>query len=521
MRNRVVAMILSTIMIMTAIFSLTAAFASEPEKKTLTVWMELNTKVADHVTNYNQLSVFQELEKRTGIHIEFIHPPVGQTKEQFNMIVASGDLPDLMYYSWKSVPGGPAKMIEDGVIIDIANAVDQYAPNYKAIMEKDSSVAKDGLLDDGSMYMMPFLKLDIEARQTRGFIFRGDWLDKLGLEEPTDIASWYKMLKAFKTQDPNGNGKEDEIPFVSIGTEGVYQIASAFGVLVDWFIDPETGKVEYGPVQPVFKDYLTTLNQWFEEGLIDPEYLVTDDTSFNAKMTNEIGGAFYGKPSGNLGKLMNTMVKINPEYELRPAKYIAMEDGYVYNPNRGAIQPVTDSGFAITTSCKDIESALKWCDYQYGEEGVRLMNFGIEGESYTMIDGYPTYTDLIMHNPDGLTPDQAVARNTATFGTSTLYDSRYYLQILALEQQKQCIEKWKQSDTSLMVPDVTPTAEESAEMANVMNSIKTYVDEMVFKFIAGQEPLDNFDTFVNNIQNMGLDTAKKIEQTAYERYMNR
>lgn len=47
---------------------------------------------------------------------------------------------------------------------------------------------------------------------------------------------------------------------------------------------------------------------------------------------------------------------------------------------------------AITSSCKNPELAIEWCDYWYGEEGYYLLNFGVEGESYDMVDGKPVYT---------------------------------------------------------------------------------------------------------------------------------
>lgn len=68
------------------------------------------------------------------------------------------------------------------------------------------------------------------------------------------------------------------------------------------------------------------------------------------------------------------------------------------------------------------------------------------------------------------------------------------------------------------MPPVTPTSEESREYSAIMNEINTYRDEMVLKFIFGTESLDNFDTYVKNIENMGLDRALEIQRAALERY---
>jgi putative aldouronate transport system substrate-binding protein len=148
-----------------------------------------------------------------------------------------------------------------------------------------------------------------------------------------------------------------------------------------------------------------------------------------------------------------------------------------------------------------------------------LMNFGIEGESYSMVDGYPTFTDLIFNNPDGLTPDQAVAiYNSTSPGSSMVYDKRYYEQILVLPQQKEALKRWSSADASLQLPPITATADESSKLSTIMNDIYTYRDEMIFRFIMGQEPIENFDKYVQNIKDMNIDEALKIQQAALERY---
>ena len=114
-----------------------------------------------------------------------------------------------------------------------------------------------------------------------------------------------------------------------------------------------------------------------------------------------------------------------------------------------------------------------------------------------------------------------VAKYATTFGASTIYDSRYYNQILTLPQQKEAIKIWADADTSLILPAILPTVEESSRLAALTNEINTYAAEMFNKFIMGQEPLDNFDQYLEQIKNMGVDEAIAIQQGAYDRYLNR
>ena len=95
----------------------TEEFSYPMSGKELTYWCELNTNVSANYTNMGDTPFGQGLMERTGVTITYLHPPTGQLNEQFNLILADGDLPDIMEYTWQSYPGGPQKAIEDGNMI--------------------------------------------------------------------------------------------------------------------------------------------------------------------------------------------------------------------------------------------------------------------------------------------------------------------------------------------------------------------------------------------------------------------
>ena len=82
----------------------------------------------------------------------------------------------------------------------------------------------------------------------------------------------------------------------------------------------------------------------------------------------------------------------------------------------------------------------------------------------------------------------------------------------------QCIDEWGKNGHDWFMPLITPTAEESADLARIMTDIETYRTEMTYKFITGQESLDNFDAFVEQIKSQGIDDAIEIQQAALDRY---
>ena len=193
------------------------------------------------------------------------------------------------------------------------------------------------------------------------------------------------------------------------------------------------------------------------------------------------------------------------------------EMGYIENPFSGR------ASVAITTSCKDVERAARLMDWAYGEEGHMYFNFGTEGESYTMVDGYPTYTDEILKNPKGLPVSQAMsAYIRGNYNGPFVQDVRYLEQYYTLDEQRQTPIVWGECNGAAhTMPPITPTSDESKEFSTIMNEINTYRDEMILKFIFGTESIDNFDTYVKNIDNMGLARALEIENAALDRYNSR
>jgi len=102
---------------------------------TLSYWCPMSSNVSATMKTFGEIAAYKELEKRTGIHLEFQHPPLNQETEQFNLLTASGKYPDVIEYNWLSnAPGGPARFVKDGVIIRLNEQIDKYAPNLRRVL---------------------------------------------------------------------------------------------------------------------------------------------------------------------------------------------------------------------------------------------------------------------------------------------------------------------------------------------------------------------------------------------------
>lgn len=504
--------------------------ATTEAKKPITIkyWVDMpSDKVAPVYKNMAEIEMYKELENRTGVKVEFLHPPAGQANEQFNLMIASRDLPDVIERDFSNTgtggyPGGPEKAIADGVIIKLNDLIDKHSPNLKKLLTENKDYDKLAKTDNGTYFTYPFIRGDDSLMVFYGPQFRKDWLDELGLAVPETIDEWYTVLKTFKDK------KKVEFPFSFRQNPGSGAndlgvgdgLSGAWGVGRGFYL--EDGKIKYGPIEAGYKEFLKTMNIWFNEKLIDPDFASQDLKTFRAKVTDNKVGAFLGYTGGGMGYFYDLVKAQNPTFTLVGAPNPTLVKGEKSHFGQKD-WPVSNACAQITTTNKNPEETAKWLDYGYGEEGHILFNFGIEGKSFELKDGYPKYTDFIVKNPEG--KSMALAMSTymrSHYNGPFVQDKKYFEQFLKYPDQLKAVETWAGSSTfDRRVPKITATPDESTQLATIMNEINTYVDEMFLKFVMGQEPIEKFDGYVEQIRKMKIDEALTIQQSALERYNKR
>ena len=110
--------------------------ADESNPLTLKIWSTMGDTIANDIKDFNDILAFQEMEERTGIHIEWEHAVSGQDTEASNLMLASRDLPDLIRNNIGSEGKEAIKYVQDDVIIDISPYM-EYAPNFKGILDEN------------------------------------------------------------------------------------------------------------------------------------------------------------------------------------------------------------------------------------------------------------------------------------------------------------------------------------------------------------------------------------------------
>ncbi|RAV06431.1 ABC transporter substrate-binding protein [Paenibacillus sp. YN15] len=494
-----------------------APASSKPaEPISLSYWVGLQPNTARSLKDYNESLFYQELEKRTGVKVSFQHPAVGTEKEQFNLLIASGKLPDVIEYNFTTYSGGPEKAISDKVIIPLNDLIDKHAPNLKKYLEQNPDLKKELTTDEGNMYVFPALGVG-NTDVTSGLMIRKDWLDELGLAVPETIDEWTNVLRQFKEK------KGAATPLTFALTEfNSDRFNGAYGIGAGFY--QENGKVKYGPYEPAYKDYLALLHSWYKEGLLDPDFATQDAKSKNAKATNGSAGAFPGFIGSSMGVYLDSMK--GKSYDLAATQHPVLKKGEEPRFFTAATQYRGDGSAAITPANKHPVETVKWLDYLYSDEGNLLKSFGVEGTTYKMENGYPKYTDLIVNNPEKLSIGDAMAKylRVAAPAPGFVGDDRYTEQYYSFQQQKDAVviyNKYFDNLAETRLGRITETPDEGQELSSIMAEINTYRQEMFLKFIMGGESLNNFDKYIQQLKNMKVERAISIKQAALERYNKR
>jgi len=491
--------------------------------KSFIYWCELPSTIASKVQTLEDTPFYQELEKKTGIKITFVHPPLGQAAEQFKLMVASNNMYDLVEYYWFNYPGGPAKAIEDGTILKLNDYIDRYAPNLKKVISESELAEvyrKGSMTDNGDFFAFPSLNTG-DCRTFGGLIIRKDWLDELGLEVPETIDEWTLVLRAFKEKKGAEAPLTGLAPYFLVGGNA---FNSAYNIGKGLYLDGDM--VKFGVLQPEFRAYVQQMRDWYKEGLLDRGFITVDKKIVASNMTTGKSGAciaFIGKEMGSYLEQM----KNDPTYDLVAAPYPVKNKG---EKSRFVAMEgdVTSTYLAISSSCKDPITATKWIDFWYSQEGYMFLNFGIEGVSYNMVDGKPVYTDLILNNPDGLTISEALGMYTrASAPAPGINQAPEYLeQFYPYPQQKEAMKLWAECTAEARKTELPKSLmyslEENEECTALETDINTYCEEMVLKFIIGEEPMERFDDFIQQFKTkFNVERYVAVKQAAYDRYRNR
>lgn len=472
-------------------------------------------------TDWNGLMLWDEYEKMTNIHIEWVDQvPFASLAEKRNLVLAGGDYTEAFFTSHMPI-SDLIKYGNEGVFLPLNDLIDKYAPNLKKIFEQYPAIEKGAMTPDGKIYSFPtIVDPEFASGLTGGKIWLNkEWLDKLQLTEPKTTDDFYNMLKKFKEGDPNGNGKADEIAFAPYwmpAAEGYLRGAWGLGNrgahAGNFDIDPETGNVRFIPIDDNYKELLQFMNKLYTEKLIDTNVYTPDQAKYIAEGTKGVYGAMWG---------------VDPSTTIKSDQYIGApalqgpNGDHLYS-NIAAPQLWT-GGLILTDKVKNPEALVRWMDHFYGEEGGKMFFMGFKDVTYTEnADGTVQFIDEIKNNPDGLNLDQAVSKYLTWPGGGYpgIVRQKFFQGAEGSAASIAATDKLKAYFPEEVWPPFSYTDEENEIFIARSTDIETYVAEMQAEFITGKKSFSEWDKYVKTIQGMGLDEYIGVFTKALERYNN-
>lgn len=491
---------------------------------TLSYWIITSFGASSGISSWNEHHGLLKVQELTGVHLDITEHNMVSAAEQFNLMIASNDLCDIIVGFESNYSTGADNAIEEEeLIIDLKDYI-EYAPIYGQLLEVDPDWQADMETDGGHLASFKMLYTE-DQWVNQSITIRGDWLNELGMDMPVTYDDYHEVLKAFKSE-------YDPAYCLNIGTSlgnswfepgfGIAVSASGYASANDFYV--EDGVVYSGYDSDRFKDYLTMLHAWYEDGIISSDYVSVGnleffENDFSAYASAGEFGCIMG-PAGLLS--LYASMSDDPDFEFIGSTLPRNneDETLTYLSERS----LTGGEWAPSVSATgdNIPLAMSFLDFFYTEEGSMIANYGLEGESYTIENGEIKLTDLILNAGDTNGALQAYKTSISSIG-----DPNAGFALTSTAEGVAIMKAWTEDQTALSTmgnnavypSGVAMTAEELSEASNILADIATYVSEAVPGFIMGSKSLDEWDAYCADLAAMNLADAVAIYQGAYDRYI--
>lgn len=392
--------------------------------------------------------------------------------------------------------------------------LDEYfseMPNFTKWLDENPVVKAEITAEDGHIYYMP--AMNVAKDYGPCIMYNQPWLKKAGKESPKTLDELVELLRYYRDNDMNGNGDaSDEIPLSVMSAFLPYMFGPAFGInLVSGFAADEDGDVSYAPADPEkYKNYLTFLKGLYDEGLLEVEYTSLDRDQITERVSNDLTGVTFDY-SWSQSMIFSPVL---PGYD-GTAETAIVGGAPLSGEYEGFLVGGTGLGnmFGVLAKSSNPVLACRFLDYAMSAPCQEMYQWGIEGVSYTVAaDGTRSYTEQAADNDWlqqlGINPAFVFPAQQSVIATDVLV-APWHAENNAWQRQF-VIDPW---------PFVYSTSDEAEIIDTYMVDIQTSVDENATKFINGTRSLDEYDTYLSELENLHLADVLKVKQAQYQRYL--
>lgn len=461
--------------------------------------------------NYKSLEKMAEL---TNVTLDIQAVPDSDYDTKRNLLMNTDQMPDILTKTSANV-----ELALNGKLLAISDYFDQM-PNFMKFIKDNGleNLIENAKLADGKVYQLPMNTKEVRISSKQIFA-RVDVFEKNGLEVPKNYDELYENCKKLKEIYPDiypiqviyGMGNLLDMMAPSFGTSGGWGAGRN-----DFHYVEENDEWVYAPTSDEYKEMLMYLNKLYSEGLIDKEFTSMDGNLYSQKVSK--GEAFVlmaewlgcEMAANTAGKTIDPDFNLQPIYPLEGPSGEALV-GRLSNSTQVAVIP------ASIKEKSYFSEFIRWIDWMYSDEGADLFSWGIEGETYEVVDGKKQYLSSVItpNNVNGTIDTQkeyGAANNCLTFVYP--YDEEQarmipeYEELHALEVENDCI--------PLPEPNLPISLDDIEEEKLYALTLSDYKDQMVEKFVMGGESFDNWDTFVNECESKGAAKLREMYNTAWK-----
>lgn len=507
--------------------------------------MDFLTLEAVYIEDYDTNAFTKLMEDRTGIHINWSTVPEQAEKEKLNLILASGDYPDVFFGCGFNDDMLTQYGSDEQLIIPLNDLIKNNMPNLKKLLDSTPGAWAAITSPDGKIYGLPSFNECYHCENSNKAWVYKPFLDKLGLDMPKTTEEFEEMLIAFRDNDPNGNGLQDEVPFSAAtrnwhGTVDLFLMNSFIYTDINSYINASASSQQGFYVDndiiktvvdtPEYHDGLRYLNRLYKEGLIFPGSFTQDGPQL-VQLVEGSADPVVGVTVGGWGGTFSTFG--SDRYKnFRALEPLVGPNGEKNTPDYLQVPMV--GRFVISTECDDPVAAVKWADYLYSMEGTLNAKNGIEGigwrwaeEGELGLNGKPAiwkeikaFNDTDPQNDSFIEIGPRALTSEFRLGAATEQNVDLYsndgLEKMLYEETLNKYKPYGRPEKTL--PPIKFLPEEVQEYSTIKTEYANFVRQSLVQFIVGDLDIEaDWNNYTADLEKMNQQTLLDIYQKAYNR----
>jgi putative aldouronate transport system substrate-binding protein len=441
--------------------------------------------------------------------------------QKVSVAIASGKIPDLLAVNSEQL----SAISRTNLYTDLTSVYETYAtPLTKSILNEDDKRSLASATFDGKLIAIPGLNSAIDGASFMWI--RQDWLDKLGLKVPETASELEEVMRAFEDRDPDGNGKADTTglvlskDFLNQGLAEAIGLFNAFDAYPKIWVKDKGGNLAYGSVQPEVKDALAFLSRLYKEGIIETDFAAMDTPAAAELAANGRGGVVFGAMWNGMYPLQGTKDRFK-DSDWRAYPIVSKDE----QPAHPQIKLNVEQYFVVRSGYEHPEALIKlinfWTELNYGDAGKdRYDRFlGLPpapGHHYAVAKVWKSNKNLQAYL------DIKDALETGVLSKLNAEEKGYYDNILKYSAGDDSFAQYEKVFgrtgsyavmNDYVQRDLFKMDEFYGASTEAMRSRLLTIDQMISEYytkvIMGTESLDQFDAFVANLGQIGLDEITK------------